>query len=318
MTMNKLLIVILAALCCAAVPAAALEVTFRPAAEICGDTITIGDLAELSDDSALASTLAAQPVGPAPDPGQSLLVDTRTIIDRLVRQNRSLLTVLWQGSASVTVTRRFVTVAAEEILGAIDDYLEQNRHRLPEATIRFIPAAPPLPIQLPIGTLSVQVVPSNPGILSSSRFSLIYSVDNRVWKNFSVLGRVEAIAPVVVAVKTLKYDDLITRDAVAVEPRDLSQFPHATDQPELVVGSIVKRTIPSGTPVDTSAIEQPPLVRKGELVKILVTHKRLTLTATGIARADGRKHEMIRVQNSASNKLIYCRVQAPGLVEVTL
>ncbi len=33
---------------------------------------------------------------------------------------------------------------------------------------------------------------------------------------------------------------------------------------------------------------------------------------------DQKKNQIIRVQNSSSNKLIYCRVAAPGLVEVIL
>lgn len=298
--------------------AAPLEVTFKQAAEVDGDAITIGDIATLSGESPLADSLAGQIVEQSPDPGRSIALDARTIINRLVRQNASLLSVLWQGAATVNVSRSFVTVSSEQILTAIDDFLEANRHRLPQADIRFIPDSPPLPINLPTGETSWQVIPSSPAIIGSSRFSLIYNVDGRVRKNFSVLGRVEAIAPVVIATKTLKYDEIISDDAVSVEPRDLGQIANPTGVTELVVGSVVKRTIPSGAAIDTTAIEQPPVVRKGELVKIFVTHKRMVLTATGIAKSDGRKDEMIRVQNSSSNKLIYCRVNAPGVVEVTL
>jgi flagella basal body P-ring formation protein FlgA len=311
-------LVVFAVLAAAAAVAAPLEVTFKQAAEVDGDAITIGDIATLSGESPLADSLAGQIVEQAPAPGQSIALDARTIINRLVRQNATLLSVLWQGAATVNVSRSFVTISTEEILAAIDDYLEANRHRLPQADIRFIPDSPPLPINLPTGETSWQVIPSSPAIIGSSRFSLICSVDGRVRKNFSVLGRVEAIAPVVIAAKTLKYDEIISDDAITVEPRDLGGIANPTGVVELVVGSVVKRTIPSGAAIDTTAIEQPPVVRKGELVKIFVSHKRMVLTATGIAKSDGRKDEMIRVQNSSSNKLIYCRVNAPGVVEVTL
>ncbi|MBE0583499.1 MAG: flagellar basal body P-ring formation protein FlgA [Desulfofustis sp.] len=317
--MVKTAFLIIAALLITAVSApAALEVTFKPAAEVTGDSITIGDIAELSGDPELAAGLADQIVEPAPQPGQAQALDARTIINRLVRQNATLLNVLWQGAATITVSRASVTIDTEAILATIDDYLKDNRHRLPQADIRFVPESPPLPINLPAGEISWQVIPSSPSIIGSSRITLIYSVDNRVRKNFSITGRIEAVAPVVIATKTLKYDELISADAVSVEPRDLGQINNPTGVTELVVGSIVKRTIPSGSAIDTSAIEQPPVVRKGELVKIYITHKRMVLTATGIAKADGRKDEIIRVQNSSSNKLIYCRVDAPGVVEVTL
>ncbi len=298
--------------------AAPLEVTFKQAAQVDGDSVTIGDIAALSDESPLAESLAGQIVDQAPEPGQSVALDTRTIINRLVRRNATLLGVLWQGSATINVSRSFTTIDSQQILAAIDEYLEQSRHRLPQAEIRFIPDSPPLPINVPTGEISWRVIPSSPGIIGSSRFSLIYRVDGRVRKNFSVFGRVEAVAPVVVATKTLKYDDIIGDDAVTVEPRDLGVIDNPTGLAELVVGSVVKRTIPSGAAIDTTAIEQPPVVRKGELVKIFISHKRMVLTATGIAKADGRKDEMIRVQNSSSNKLIYCRVDGPGIVEVAL
>jgi len=298
--------------------AAPLEVTFKQAVRVDGDSITIDDIAALSGESSLAESLAGQIVEQAPDPGQSIALDTRSIINRLVRRNATLLSVLWQGAATINVSRSFTTIDSEQILAAIDDYLEENRHRLPQAEIRFIPDSPPLPINLPTGEISLQVIPSSPAIIGSSRFSLIYTVDGRVRKNFSVLGRVEAIAPVVIATKTLKYDEIIGDDAVSVEPRDLGRIANPTGVTELVVGSVVKRTIQSGTAIDTTAIEQPPVVRKGELVKIFISHKQMVLTATGIARADGRKDEMIRVRNSSSNKLIYGRVDAPGIVEVTL
>jgi len=300
---------------CAAAP---LEVTFKQAVTVDGDSITIGDIAALSGESSLAESLAGQTVEQAPDPGQSIALDTRSIINRLVRRNATLLSVLWQGAATINVSRSFTTIDSEQILAAIDDYLEENRHRLPQADIRFIPDSPPLPINLPTGEISRQVIPSSPAVIGSSRFSLIYTVDGRVRKNFSVLGRVEAIAPVVIATKTLKYDDIISDDAITVEPRDLGRIANPTGVTELVVGSVVKRTIPSGSAIDTTAIEQPPVVRKGELVKIFISHKQMVLTATGIAKADGRKDEMIRVRNSSSNKLIYGRVDAPGIVEVTL
>jgi flagella basal body P-ring formation protein FlgA len=61
-----------------------------------------------------------------------------------------------------------------------------------------------------------------------------------------------------------------------------------------------------------------PVVRSGERVKIIITSGSMILTATGLAYSDGQINQMIRVQNLRSRKIVYCRVAAPGLVEVLL
>ena len=123
---------------------------------------------------------------------------------------------------------------------------------------------------------------------------------------------------VVVTSRKLKYGQIVTGDSITLAPRDISHLENYVDDPALVVGSLVKRTLNEGTVVDFDAIEQPPVVQRGELVKIVISHNGLLLTANGIARSDGRKDEIIKVKNTSSNKLVYCRVHAPGIVEVKL
>ena len=51
---------------------------------------------------------------------------------------------------------------------------------------------------------------------------------------------------------------------------------------------------------------------------MVINHGSMHLSTVGIARNNGRQDQMIRVQNINSNKIVYCRVAAPGLVEVVL
>jgi len=44
----------------------------------------------------------------------------------------------------------------------------------------------------------------------------------------------------------------------------------------------------------------------------------MELTATGIAREDGAKNDVITIRNASSQKDILCRVAAPGIVQVEL
>lgn len=301
------------------VPAMATDITFAPGSIISNDTITLSDIASFSDTSPLARALGSQIVGSAPDPGRIQALDAREIIKKIQKLNNiNLAEINWTGSAIITVARESTTISYEKIEQIITDYITENLHRLPEADISFIPDSQPLPFQIQTGSLSWDVIPSSPDIIGSSRFSIIFKVNGKVRKNMSVNGRIKAITPVVISTRRLKYGETITPDSVIVGMRDISSVQSYSKSVSDVTGSIVKRTINQGAILGPDSIAKPPIIKRGELVKITVNYNGLVLTATGIAKSDGLLDEMIRVKNVQSNKLIYCRVQAPGLVEVTL
>ena len=299
-------------------PSYGLDIIFSSQADISGPTTTLGDIAVLSDDTELARALSSQIVGQSPRPGQLTSFDSRQVISSIIKDNGPLDSVFWKGASNVQVKRKAITITPGKILEIIADYIADNQARLPQSTINFKPESLPIPFPLPTGNLTWNVIPSNPGIIGSTRFTIIFEVDDRVRKNYSIRGHTEAIAPVVVAKRRLKYGDIITPDAVGLASRDISRINHYILDPDIVIGSSIKRALKSGAPVDGDSFEQPPVVRRGEFVKIIVNHSGLVLTATGIAKKNGKKNEIIRVKNTSSNKLIFCRVHAPGLVEVKI
>ena len=296
-----------------------LDVTFSQGSLVKNDNVLLADIATLSDNSPLAEALGSQIVGTAPDAGTTTVLDAREIIRKIEKShNSSLVGVTWKGAPLVTVGRETVSITSEKILQIIDDYLKENKHSLPDARISFIPDAKPLPFELESGSHSWDVIPSSPGIIGSSRFSIIFKVNGKVRKNFSVTGQTRALAPVVITSRRLKYGEIVTADMVTVAERDISDLPDYSRDLSDVVGSVVKRNLGQGAPIGAQSVELPPVINRGELVKIVVSSGGLQVTATGIARSNGRQDEVIRVQNTNSNKLIYCRVEAPGLVEVQL
>ena len=299
-------------------PVYALDAEFKAQAQVKGAEIRLGDIAEFSENSSLAQALSSLPICRAPEPGDVTSLDARQVITSLMKEHGTLTSVSWKGSSGIVVKRAAQTITHEKVLSVIKQYIDDNRHRLPNARITFKPESLPVPFLLPTGVLSWDVIPSSPRIIGSSRFSVIFKVDDKVVKNFSVRGHTEAIMPVVVAARKLKYGQIVSKNSITLSPRDISESESYIDHPELVVGSMIKRTLNKGMIIDIDAIEQPPVVRRGELVKIVISHNGLLITANGIARNDGRKDEVIRVKNTSSNKLVFCRVHAPGIVEVKL
>jgi len=302
-----------------ACPCFALQVTFKQQAEVNGSVVTLSDIAQFDEKSEMAQALGSQKIGQAPPPGESIVLRSLSIKQYLM-SNLSLRkgTINWTGSPTVMLKRRGVPIGPTKIEKIISDYLIQHKADLPDADIRFIAAELPLPFILPVGKVSYEVIPSNPRILGSSKFSIIFRVDNRVAKNMSIKGAIEALAPIVVTTTRLKKGAVLSSGSMALAIRDLSKINSPGLDINAFLGKKLKRSLRAGSPILLSMIESRPVIKRGERVKIFINSGAMHLSTFGIARNDGRQDQMIRVQNISSKKIVYCRVAAPGLVEVTL
>jgi flagella basal body P-ring formation protein FlgA len=296
----------------------ALEITFTPNGTVDDSVIRLGDIVSFDEETEMTRALATLTVEQAPSPGEKSTLNSLSIKNYLVSSQSLSRDILWKGSSTVTVFRQGVSVGPEKILTIIANYMKRNKNNLPEAEIRFVPNSLPLPFTLPTGDLTHEVIPSNPNILGSSRFSIIFRIDDKVVKNMSVLGKIEALAHVVVAAGPLKKGNILGPQHLSTAILDISSIDNPGLDMEDFIGKKLQRSLRAGSPVLLSMVEALPVVQRGERVKIVINSGALHLTATGLAHSDGAMNQMIRVQNINSNKIIYCRVAAPGLVEVIL
>lgn len=316
--MRGLSVLVILLLCAAPRLCAALEISFTSSAAVDGATITLADIAEIKGDSELARALASQFIAHAPAPGESVTTNNTNVTRNLTSQLNLPAAISWQGKATTTITRKAHKIGSRQILKYIDEFIASHKHQLPDAQITFKPTSLPIPFVLPTGKLTYEIIPSNPAILGSSRFSIIFKVDDRVRKNISVRGKLSAMGNVVVATSRIKGGTLIHPGQVALRQVDLARYRTPALMLRDVIGKKSKRNFKKDAVIEHSGIETPPVIVKGQLVKIFLNHGGLKLTATGIARMDGKQNQMIRVKNISSNKILYCQVTAPGLVEVKI
>lgn len=310
--------VILCLLLCPVLSANALEISFKANGTVDDATIRLGELVDFDQQTEMARALATLPVGQAPAPGERSSLRAMDIKDYVVTSQNLPTDIHWTGSPTITVLRNGISIGPDRIQKIIAGFIEKNRNHLPEAEIRFIPDSLPLPFTLPMGELSYEVTPSNPNILGSSRFSIIFRIDDTVVKNMSVRGAVEAMAQIVVCTASLKRGEILRPQDLTTALMDISAIDNPGFAPNDFIGKKLQRSLRVGSPVLLSMVESLPIVRRGERVKIVVNSGPLHLTATGLAGSDGVLDEMIQVRNINSNKMVYCRVAAPGLVEVLL
>lgn len=293
-----------------------LRIDLKPKAKVRGEMITLGDVATIRPDSSEARQLAGQALLRAPDPGERTVLSAEAIRSYFSRNHAQMDRCSWGGAGQVAVERVGITIGPDAIRHYLDQFIHEKQNLLPQAEIRFKNLSLPLPFVLPKGKLRVEVVPSDPGILHSRRFTLIFRVDGRVEKNIAVGAELEAIAPVVVAAGDLRRGRILRPRDVNLAKLDLSTLHDPCFSLKSVIGKKLQRSVRLGRPFHGRDVVAPAVVRRGQLVTITARKGSLCVTARGIARQNGAQGAMIKVLNSTSRKEILCQVSAPGRVKV--
>ena len=292
-----------------------LAVSFQQDAEVSGSRIVLADIAKIWPVGREAEAVGQLPVAGSPAPGASKELSTVAVITNL-RHRPEVVDVDWQGSETILVRRAGQRIDQERLQAIVDTWLKDQAARLPQAEVRFASFRAPEALVLPIGALSWKVTPSRPDIMSSSSFSIGFTVDGRPAGNCVVRGRLEALAEVVVAATGLRRGDTINEEMLRLETQRIDQLNGPFFATEELLGMEVVRAVSAGRPVEQTHIATPAVIRTGELVKIFARKGALNISTQGLARTDGRQGETIQVKNVATNKLVHCRVDGPGLVSV--
>ncbi len=79
-----------------------------------------------------------------------------------------------------------------------------------------------------------------------------------------------------------------------------------------------RQTIPVGSYVTLAMLEHVPLVRRGDILRVLLGTNGLTVSTSGRAQESGEQGRMIRVITEASKRELVGKVLPSGTVEVSL
>ena len=301
------------------VNALGLEIHFQAEVEVRGEKVTLGEISRIAPDSERARQLAALKLFQAPQPGRETTRRAADVTKQLTNSyNETLEGIDWGGAETIRIRRSAIHIGTEEIRKILENYISRNKNYLPPAAISFKDIHLAQPFDLPAGILETEVIPADPSILSSHRFTVIFRIDFKVEKNIAIRAELEAIAPVAVAAANLQRGTIIHDSDISLAQLDIIHLRNPCLDPAELIGKRIKRSLRQGYPFDRLAVELPPIIRRGELVTIFVRKGPLLVTAKGIARHDAIQGTMVKVLNNNSKKEILCRADGPGLVQVEL
>jgi flagella basal body P-ring formation protein FlgA len=144
-------------------------------------------------------------------------------------------------------------------------------------------------------------------------------VDGKRVHRLRVTALVDRYTNVVVAAQGLRRGQIIQADDLQVTTLNVSEIKgHVASQPDDLIGMRTRSTVGFGQPVLLRTLERTPLIRRGDVVTMIVKAPGLFVRAKGKAEQTGFKNGRIRLVNLATKKKVFGKVLNAGTVLVNL
>lgn len=285
-------------------------VTLNARIEITADTVKLGDVFNN------AGKYADRPIGRAPDPGKDVMLDARWLLKvakafnldwRPASKFETASVIRVSQTIDTSVIQAAVRTEVERRTGAVENYdleLDNNFMTLHVPTDR--PA-----------TLGIEQLQLN---ARTQRFTavLVAPRNNPVIRR-PISGKLHRMVEVPVPVRRIMRGETITdRDIELIDMRAAALAGQSIVEPSMLVGQAAKRTLRTGLPVASNSIEPPVMIKKGSLVMVRARSKNMILTARAKAMQSGGMHDVVRVMNMHSNRVIEAVVTGPGQLDIDL
>ncbi len=273
-------------------------VSLRPESTIRGVGIRLGDVADIKGaDPALVTRLRAIDIGRAPLPGLSRTLDLPYIKARLRLVQIDPEGLTWDVPAAITVVAASQRLTGSDLVAAAREQVEARRGAdAGPASIQ--PTVLPPDLTLPDGALELkaQVRPGTE-LTGTVPVTVEAWVDGTKVRALSVALRVVPLVEVLVAARLIPRGTILTPDDVRADRRTLVPGVEPLREPGAVLGQRAIRNIAPGDLILPTALEFPPLVRRGDIVTLTVTGPGLVAVTQGEAREDGKAGQIIREQD---------------------
>ncbi len=212
-------------------------------------------------------------------------------------------------------------VLAERVRAAVADLLRE-RAGDPAASVRVGELPGIASVELPPGVdpASVEVrVGLNPAQRVAGRVPVRVELHARGQQLLYTHVRAEVLRPVRVAVAAapLRRGAILGPGDVRAGEMDRGDLPaDAVRDPEEALGLRLRRHLRPGEVLQRRHLERPPVVERGQLVRMQLVRGPLRIEAAGRARDAGAPGDAIRVRNLDSHKDVVGIVRADGGVDV--
>jgi flagella basal body P-ring formation protein FlgA len=282
--------------------------TLRDRIMVDDDVIRLGDLfqEQLSDgDVAVAQ---------APKAGQTLTLDAR-FLQQMARAYR----LSWKPSKDqkVVIGRMSQRVTAPMVRDAIAVAVQERMGSSSDLDIAL--DGGDLELDLPTdveNSVAVSAINFDP---HSNRFAaiLVAPADGPPVIQRNVFGTVYEMAQIPVPKRLISAGDIIAADDLEWQAVHLSRLSgNSLTDAEQLIGRMAKRPLKAGQILRQSDVAVSPVIRKNDLIRLVVKTGQMTLSVQGKALQDAAMGQTVRVMNVNSNRQLSGTVIDAGTVAI--
>lgn len=181
-------------------------------------------------------------------------------------------------------------------------------------------AAFPESVTIPAGILDYRLENRiDPGHLGRQSLAVSLLVNGREQARLRLSANLQRLGEVVLTTRRINRGEVLTAADLMVHRREIGSLGGgAVADPQMAVGKQLRTSLQAGAVVFENLLENPPVVRRGDRVRIVADNGRLRVSTLGEAREIGAKGDLIRVRNLSSRQEIQAMVIDSGTVAVDL
>lgn len=289
----------------------------REEAYVKGPQVRLGDVADIIGSPELVASLADIELTSAAQPGGSKRVNATLIEARLRNAGISTDVVTLKGANSIQARTLYHEISRHEVVASLQEFIEMDMPWEPSIAEIVIPT-PNEDFIVPEGDVSI-TWNSNPSYqyLGAGTFRGSIEVDGVMQRSILVRADVDAYVEVLTVATDIPRGRPISISDLEIQRQALSKVPSGVlTSPDEAIGMISRRTLFPGMLLTNRNIEAPVVVRRNQVVPVLLKSGALTVQAQGRALANGRVGDLINCANLNSREEFQGIVRQDGVVVV--
>lgn len=295
------------------------EVRLKTGALARGNDVLIGELADVTPIGDEALAIGNLAFGPAPIPGYARAITRTEILQKLAAAGYRADQFVFRGATEALVQAVTIDIPANRLVEEATVVL-QAVLALEGGDVEFDVDTRVRNVQAAPGRRSQEFrarVRGGATHPTSAVVDVQVMVDGEVHKTVPVTFRLTRYRNVLKTIGSIRAGTPLGPENVTVsrEPAAQASGLLVTDF-EQIAGGIARRDLASGRLLTLADVGAPALIRRGDVVTVVLTRGRIKVTARAFANHDAARDEPITVTNPDSGTVIRGVAAAPGTVVV--
>ncbi len=287
----------------------------RTSSHVNSRKFTLGEIADITAPEFLYEQLAAIQTGFAPVLGKIKTVSGRRIKAKIKSNKLFSPEMTLVVPDTVYVKRASQELSIDDLNSIYEEYVEAHMEDLDYEIRDFSARGLDL---YPEGKLSLSS-PVHKGKNLKGKVTLYVNVavDGRDQGRLSLSAWIDIFDEVVSLSRSMTRGTVLTDSDLHVKRMNISNLQDTCFSTALdVVGKVLIRSARENKPITVCMVAEQPLVQRGDMVKVVASKGNLSIVTLGIARNDGKKDDIIQVENMTSGKMINAVVADKASVNV--